>query len=89
MKLLIINLSPRPQGTSSMFTEYFAKTFSKVHVVETASLYRYLATMDELLNKVEEADTIIMVGPSYVDSFPAETIYLLEQMSQAPEVLHG
>lgn len=90
MKTILINLSPRDKGTSAMLVDYFKNRIEKAdHQVTTANLYQNLKDTEKLMNSIKEADTIVMIGPSYVDSYPAYTIYLLEQMAQTEGVLHG
>ncbi len=90
MKYIIINLSPRPKGTSSMLKDYFAqKMHSNANDVEKCNLYDYLKSMNVLLDKVKTSDSIVLIGPSYVCSYPADTINLLSSMSESAGVLHG
>ncbi len=93
MKTVIINLSPRSQGTSSMLTKYFKERIenfdTKNNEVTIADLYQNLKDIRELLDSIKAADTLVFIGPCYVVSYPADTIYLLEQMSETEGVLHG
>ena len=90
MNHIIINLSPRKKGTSKMLTSYFIDKLSSVEsVVESLSLYSHLEDMDTVLNKIKAADSIIMIGPCYVCSFPSDTIRLLEEMSNTEGTLHS
>jgi hypothetical protein len=90
MNYIIINLSPRKKGTSNMLSEYFDDRLkSEVNSIETCDLYSNLDKMDNLLNKIKASDTIVLIGPCYVDSFPADTINLLVAMSSKEDVLHG
>lgn len=87
---VIINLSPRKEGTSAMFAkmckEYFIAEKKNVEIVD---LYPYLDKTDTILELIKEADTIVLSGPCYINHFPADTIFLLEQMINHPEILHG
>ena len=38
---------------------------------------------------IRESESIIMVGPCYIDTYPADTVYLLEQLEINRDVLHG
>jgi hypothetical protein len=89
-KVVIINLSPRTNGTSKMLAN-MCKDFlsTKGQTVNIVNLYSHLNHIDTVLNLIREADTIIMSGPCYVDHFPADTIYLLEQISTHSEILHN
>lgn len=87
MKRLVIVLSPRKNGTSGMLAQYIKGRLKED--TEIAFLYPCLEHMEGLLQKIADSKVIIMVGPCYVDSFPAHTIFLLEQMAQTKGVLHG
>ncbi len=90
MKTIIISLSPRNRGTSAMLSAYFKERIENSdHQVTEVNLFQHLKDMKKLLDSIKEADTIVMIGPCYVDTYPADTIYLLEQMSQTEGVLHG
>ncbi len=90
MKYIIINLSPRKKGTSNMLANYFADRISSdTHHANVYDLYTYLDRMDILLNKIKESDCIVLIGPCYVDSYPADTINLLLHMASGEGVLHG
>ncbi len=90
MKTIIINLSPRTSGTSTMMSDYIKERIEKDgHQVTQANLYQNLKNMKKLLDLIREADTIVMTGSCYVTTYPADTIYLLEQMAQTEGVLHG
>lgn len=90
MKYLIINLSPRIKGTSSMLTNYFAeKLAASGGSVKALRLFAHLKEAGPLLDAIRVSDSIIMIGPCYVDTYPADTIWLLQKMSQAAGVLHG
>lgn len=90
MITLIINLSPRTKGTCAMLSGYFKDRIeNEQNKVMVENLYMKLKDISQLLDQVEKADTIVMIGPCYVDTYPADTIYLLEQMSKQEGVLHG
>lgn len=89
MKYIIINLSPRQKGTSSMLAEYFAERLKENGQVKLERLYSYLDNMQELLSKIKDSESIIFIGPCYVTTFPAETFALLEKMEETADILHG
>lgn len=82
---VIINLSPRKNGTCAMLAAQSSKTLNS----DIYHLYDMNHSMDDLITKIGEADTILLIGPSYVDAFPAETTYLLEKLAMKKEALHG
>lgn len=89
-KAVIINLSPRKTGTSMMLaTRCQTILSSRDYLVEILHLYPNLKDMSALLVAVKEAQTIIMVGPCYIDTYPADTVYLLEELEKNRDVLHG
>lgn len=73
-----------------MLVNYFAKRIhSDINSVCMCDLYTYLDKMDLLLDKIKDAETIVMIGPCYVASYPADTIKLLMAMSNSNGILHG
>ncbi len=73
-----------------MLANYFAdKLRSNVNSVDICDLYPCLEKLDNLLDRIKESDSIIMIGPCYVDSFPADTINLLLAMAVKKGILHG
>lgn len=90
MKYLIINGSPRPKGTSQMLAGYFFTALKKMgHEVKVENLYRYIKDMSLLLMAVKESECIVVIGPCYIATYPADIFYLLHQMQETPGVLHG
>lgn len=87
---VIINLSPRDKGSSSMLAskckEYLVSQGKQVKLFH---LYKSVQSIDLLLKDIEKADTIILSGPSYVNHFPADTIYLLEKLKENNDVFHN
>lgn len=90
MNFIIINLSPRKKGTSNMLVNYFADRIrSDANSVCMCDLYTYLDKMDILLEKIKDAESIVMIGPCYVSSYPAVTVKLLMSMANSDGILHG
>lgn len=86
---VIINLSPRKNGTSKMLAKMCQEhLILKGKTADVIDLYSHLNDIDKVLKRIDKADTIIMSGPCYIDHFPADTIYLLEQINEHPEILH-
>lgn len=89
-KAVIINLSPRKTGTSMMLANRCMEFLSvRDYQVEILHLYPNLRDLSLLLMAINKAELIIMVGPSYIDTYPADTVYLLEQLEINRDVLHG
>lgn len=83
--ILIINGSPRREGTSFMF----CKRCQDYVGGEICNLYSDFNNFDWLLDKIEKAETIIFTGPSYINTYPAHIVYLLEEISRHPGICHG
>jgi hypothetical protein len=56
---------------------------------EILNLYSNLDSMDYIFQKIREADIIVMSGPSYINTYPADTVYLLEQLKENPDIIHN
>jgi hypothetical protein len=88
--VVIINLSPRENKTSnmlaSMCSDYLLLHGKKVKLFH---LYKAMKQIDSLLMGIEEAATIVFCGPCYINHFPADTIYLLEQINENKTILHN
>lgn len=78
---LVINLSPRPKGTSAMLSRQCAeylKNQGKTACV--MGLYKHLNDLSVLLEAAREADALVFVGPCYLNTYPADTYRLLEAL---------
>lgn len=75
---LMLNASPRNNGTAHMLCERLQQQLGGT----TMSLYGTNANMAALLEKIQEADTIILIGPCYVNTFPGQVTELFEYLSQ-------
>jgi multimeric flavodoxin WrbA len=88
--ILLINLSPRTQGTSFMLLQKCADYLTaRGHLAKLIHLYPSLKDKTQLLKAVNAADTLILGGPCYVNTYPAETLTLLEELSAHKDILHG
>ncbi len=89
-KLLLINLSPRLKGTSFVLAQMCREYLdTRGHSTELIPLYPSLDKPDKLYAAVREADTLVFSGPCYTNTYPADTILLLERLSAQKELLHG
>lgn len=89
-KAVIINLSPRKKGTSMMLAKRCCEfLITQDYAAEIIHLYPHLKDLTPLFNAIRGAQTILMAGPCYIDTYPADTVYLLEQIQKNQEVLHG
>lgn len=89
-KILLLNVSPRRTGTSvvlaGMCRDYLE---SRGHQASLHHLYPNLDNPESLLKAITECDTLILSGPCYVNTYPADTIALLELLAAHSGVLHG
>ena len=88
--IIAINVSPRKQGTSVMLLEKLRDDLEKrENQVHRIDLYGNLKKMEVVFDAVNAADTIVICGPCYVNTYPADTTRLLEELAARPGVLHG
>lgn len=89
-KAVIINLSPRKKGTSMMLASRCQNyLIEQNYLVEIFHLYPNLKDLKPLFEGIKESQTILMVGPCYINTYPADTVYLLEELQKHNDVLHG
>ena len=89
-KILAINLSPRKNGTSSgLLTKCSEYLEGRECTVQRIDLYSHVDKLDKIHPLVNESDTLVLSGPCYVNTYPADTIRLLEEFKEHPEILHG
>ena len=48
-----------------------------------------MSNTDEMWKAIMNADTLIFCGPCYINTYPADTIAFLEELSAHKELLHG
>lgn len=88
--ILLLNLSPRQKGTSFVLLQMCMESLSKSgHQCELMHLYPNINNLEKLRNAVDHADTLVFCGPCYINTYPADTIALLENLAGHREVLHG
>ena len=89
-KTLLINASPRQKGTSVILLRMCADYLKeKGQDTELIHLYPNLRNPEQLYHAFGEADTIVLGGPCYINTYPADTLYLLQEISKHTEFLHG
>ena len=89
-KYLLINASPRAAGTSAMLLKrVMARLTEAGHSTKLVNLYVSLKRMDALVAAFAEADALVLSGPCYIDTYPADTYALLEAIAQNPAACHG
>ena len=82
---IIINCSPRKNSTSDMLSKRIMASAN----CEIAYLYEQEGNLEFLLKRISGAKTLVFIGPCYVNTFPAETFYLLEELSKNPNYCRG
>ena len=88
--IVAINVSPRKQGTSMMLLNRLKDELElRVNHVHIVHLYSHLKDMQPIFDSVNNADTIVISGPCYTNSYPADTTRLLEELASHSDVLHG
>lgn len=89
-KILLVNLSPRKEGTSVVLLNMCKKYLeNKDNQIKMVHLYSNLNKLNNLNNSIKDADTIVFSGPCYINTYPADTIRLLEYLNVHVELLHG
>lgn len=89
-KAVIINLSPRKVGTSMMLANHCREfLLSRYYLVKITHLYPNLKDLSPVHAAINEAESIIMIGPCYINTYPADTVYLLEELEKNQNNLHG
>lgn len=89
-KTVIINLSPRQKGTSYVLADLCQQyLLEHGHQVNYLNLYTNSDKMENIFHSIDQADTIIMSGPSYINCYPADTIALLQGILEHKNILHG
>jgi len=88
--IVAINVSPRKQGTSVMLLNRLKDELEqRGNQVYITHLYSHLKDMQPIFDAVNNADTIIISGPCYTNTYPADTTRLLEELASHPNALHG
>ena len=84
-KVILLNGSMRfTNGNSAILAKQLAKQLNKE--TETIALGRYLKDMPALIDKLEEAQSIVFCVPLYVDGLPGQVIRLMETWAQREKV---
>lgn len=88
--VLLINGSPRGKGTSVVLLE-LCRTYlaAKGFSPQLIHLYPGMKKPEGLYQAVAAADTIVFCGPSYINTYPADTTAFFEALQQQPKLLHG
>lgn len=89
-KFLLINLSPRKEGTSVTLLNTCKQYLDdRGLATDVAHLYPNLKDPSALFDAIAQADTLVFSGPCYINTYPADTVWLLQELAARPELLHG
>lgn len=87
-RLLLLNGSPRKQGTSVAFaTTLAAQAAAAGCTAEIRHVYDYYdgrSALESLQDLIAGADVIGLIAPLYYDTLPGADVWLLEQLQGAP-----
>ncbi len=87
---LLINASPREKGTTALLALTMrAYLLNKGHTVSLMHLYKHLDKADALVQAFQKADTLVVLGPCYINTYPADTYALLELIANHTQTHHG
>ena len=87
---LLINASPRAKGTSALLAKMMQDyLINRGHAVSLMQLYPHNETLDALVHAFAKADVLAVLGPCYINTYPADTYALLESIANHPESCHG
>ncbi len=89
-KIVAINASPRRQGTSAMLL-YLLKDAAEERGdhISLIHLYSHLKDMKTIFQALSESDTVVICGPCYINTYPADVTMLLEELAGRPDITHG
>lgn len=81
---LVLNLSPRPKGTSAMLSRQCAEYLvNQGKTARAMGLYKHLTDLSPLLEAARDADALVFIGPCYLNTYPADTYRLLAAMCES------
>lgn len=84
-KVLMLNASPRGNGTAHMLCKRLEECLNG----ESISLYGKSNQFEAVYEKIKQADTVVLVGPCYVNTFPGQVTELFEYLSAYTSELQG
>ncbi len=87
---LLINASPREKGTTALLALTMrAYLLNKGHTVSLMHLYKHLDKADALVQAFRKADTLVVLGPCYINTYPADTYSFLQLIANHTQTHHG
>jgi hypothetical protein len=89
-RYLLVNASPRAEGTSAVLAKRMAAQLAQAgHSAACMNLYPHLRRLETVVEAFADADTLVVFGPCYINTYPADTYALLEAIAQTPDACHG
>ncbi|WP_455683802.1 hypothetical protein [Thomasclavelia sp.] len=85
-EIIVVQCSYRKQGTSAMLSDLLKDMDERVHVVTiTTALHEY----DKFCQLIKRSHTLVIIGPCYINTYPADVFLLLKYLQSKPELFHG
>lgn len=89
-RYLLICASPRQKGTSAILAGMLEEHLkAQGHAVSLLALYPSLSRLEALADAFRESDALVVLGPCYVNTYPADTYAALMTLAAHPEAHHG
>ena len=87
--ILLVNVSPRKKGSSATLLDFVEEALEAAgDVTQRMDLYRSANDLEAFIIPIRTADTILICGPCYINTYPAEVVRLLETLASHPDALH-
>ncbi len=75
---LIVNASPRPKSNSFLLAS-MCKAYLDEHNCRATVVSLFTGGLDKVIGLIKSSDVVIISGPCYVNTYPAEVIKLLAE----------
>lgn len=85
-EIIVLQCSYRKQGTSAMLSKLLRNMDNRVHVISiTTALHEY----NKFCQKLKNCHTLVLIGPCYINTYPADVFFLLKRLQLQPGLFHG
>ena len=84
-ELLLINASPRKNGTSAMLCSRLQRNIGGKCVM----LHDQQTKLSDIIDEIDQAEKVVIAGCCYINSYPARVTLLLEELRKQPDKCHG
>lgn len=85
-EIIVLQCSYRKQGTSAMLSNLLKDMDNRVHIVTIATA---LNEYDKFCQWIKKAHTLVIIGPCYINTYPADVFFLLKRLQSEAELFHG